>query len=259
MTKIILFFICIGNLSYQIDKSVIRDHVTIKINTYEREGEMRATSMPELKPDSELINYKRRFDYLLINVPEIHLAEKSEQRNEIWQLYPDTIELKRLYLNKYIEDEKLVNYFEETLAAIENPNLDESTVFTSDELMEVASKFFYCDKVNADTSVQAHVCIGLNGVKEANWKIDYTLLEAFCFEGLFNDFDKDTSQVWESFISNKKKASLQSSTDITTLDQFLEDVKLDLFERMSNDEVIKKELLDYYESNKTNLAFKIKN
>ena len=32
-----------------------------------------------------------------------------------------------------------------------------------------------------------HVCIGLNEVKEASWAKDYTLLEAFCFEAIFEN------------------------------------------------------------------------
>ncbi|MFT5723211.1 MAG: hypothetical protein ACI9JN_000320 [Bacteroidia bacterium] len=257
MTKNLLFLVLIGCLSCEADRSVILNHVTLKIYPYEHEGEMRASAMPAIKPDSELIMYKRRFEYLLINESEIHLPEKSEQRNGIWKLYPDTSKLKRLYLNKFVQDGNLVKYFEETIAPIKYPNMVINKTFTEDELMEVASKFFYCDKVNADTSVQAHVCVGLNGVSEADWEIDYTLLEAFCYEGIFNDFDKENAQIWESFVSKKMKASLQFKKDITTLDQYLENVKLDLFERMRNDKILKNELLHFYELNEANLSFKI--
>ncbi len=247
-----------GGLSFQADTSIIGKHVTLKINLYSHEGERKASAMPMLKPDSELMNYKRRFEYLLINVPEIHQPENSEQRREIWSLYPDTTKLKRLYLNKFVQDEKLIQYFEQTIAPIENPTDVRDRTFNVEELMEVASKFFYCDKVMPDTNVQAHVCVGLNGIKEANWDTDYTLLEAFCYEGIFTDFDTENSQIWESFISEKKEASLQFRNDITSLDQYLEDVKRLLFEKMKKDSVLKKELLNFYELNEANLAFKIK-
>lgn len=215
--------------------------------------------MPEIKQESELTKYKGRFYYLLMNVPEIHLPEKHKERTKLSKLYPDTIKIQQLYLKKYSQDKKLAGYFEETFAPIKNPGLQISKAYTANELMEVASKFFYCDKVNSDTSVQAHVCVGLNGIKEAKWKKDFTLLEAFCYEGIFNDFDNDSSRIWESFVSEKKKSCEQYRMNITTLDQYLEDVKLNLFERMKNNNSLKKELLEYYELNRSNLALKIIN
>ena len=152
---------------------------------------------------------------------------------------------------------KLVSYFEETAKYIKNSNIPRTTSYTQDELMEVASKFFYCDKVLPDSSIQAHVCVGLNGVKEAKWEKDYTLLQAFCYEGIFNQFDNENSQIWDTFVSEKKKSADQFKMNITSPDQFLNDVKLELFKRMKNNDTLKKELLAYYELNKTNLAFNV--
>lgn len=215
--------------------------------------------MPAIKSSSKLKKYSRRFEYLLVNIPEIHLPEKAEERNEIFNLYPRKSKMKRLYLEKYVLDTNLVEYFEETIAPINNPNLEISMTYTTNELMEVASKFFYCDLVLPDTSIQAHVCVGLNGVREARWEKDYTLLAAFCYEGVFNELDHDTSEIWDSFVAKKAEACMEYRSNISTLDQYLSDVRLDLFERMKGDEILKKKLLDYYELNKTNLAFKIIN
>ena len=259
MTKTLLFLVLMGTFSFGGERNVISEHVVVKVYPYDDDGEMRASAMPELKPNSYLMRYKRRFEYLLMNVPEIHLPEKSAQRKEIWELYPDTVKLKQLYLNEYVHDENLVNYFKETIAPIDNPGLNIAQQYTDYEFMEVASKFFYCDKVKPDTSIQAHVCVGLNGVKEANWESDYTLLEAFCYEAIFTAFDSDSSQVWDSFIAEKTRASQKLKPITTSLDQYLEDVKLDVFQRMKSNKMLKKELRDYYELNKTNLSFTITN
>src|SRR5689334_9824879 len=101
-------------------KSIIRGNVSLEISTYEEKNETKATVMPDLKPDSKLMKYKKRFEYLLINVSEIHSPAKTQERNAIWKLYPDTIALKRLYLNKFIEDKNLVRYFEETAKYIKD-------------------------------------------------------------------------------------------------------------------------------------------
>jgi len=244
-------------ISCQTQKSIVGENISIKIYLYEVNNETKASAMPEISADSELKKYKKRFDYLLINVSEIHLKEKQEERNKIFDLYPDTSEIKRLYLEKFSRDKRLIMYFEETFAPISNPTIERTKSYSIDELMEVCSKFFYCDKVNEDSSIQAHVCVGLNGVKEAKWKKDYTLLEAFCYEGIFTQFENENTQIWDTFISEKKKSSEQHKTNISTPEQYLEDVKLELFERMRNNETLKKELLEYYELNKSNLAFTI--
>jgi hypothetical protein len=220
---------------------------------------MQASAMPKISSESKLNEYNRRFEYLLINVPEIHFPQKAERRKEIWDLYPDTTKLKRLYLNEYIQDEKLKNYFELTKTAIWNENFEATITFTVDELMEVASKFFYCDKVFSDTTVQSHICIGLNGVGEANWAKDYRLLEAFCYEGIFNDLDKDISSIDESYSFEKNEACQKYKSMIASLEMYLNDVRNELFARMKNDPVLRTKLLEYYEQNKSNLAFKIMN
>jgi hypothetical protein len=257
MKKYLSILFLLSGIFCQAQKSIIRDHVNIDISTYQENNETKAYAMPELKRDSKLMEYERRFEYLLMNVSEIHSPDKTKERDDIWKLYPDTMELKRLYLDKYAEDKKLMNYFEETVKYITNSNITRLTSYSQDELMEVASKFFYCDKILPDSTVQAHVCIGLNGIKEAKWEKDYTLLQAFCFEGIFNQLDNENSQIRNTFVSEKKKSADQFKMNIVSLDQFLNDVKLELFKRMKNNDTLKKELLAYYELNKNNLAFKI--
>lgn len=255
--KYLSILISVFCISCQVNKSVINDHVSIKVYSYEHQNTTRASAMPEVKAGSRLIVYKKRFEYLLLNISEIHHPDKSKERNKIFNLYPDTSKIKRLYLKKYTRDKKLTEYFEATMTPIVNPNTEINTTYTVDELMKVASKFFYCDKVESDTSIQAHVCVGLNGIKEANWEKDFTLLEAFCYEGIFTRFDSEDSKIWDTFVSEKRKASEKYRSNILTLNQYLEDVKQNLFERMMNNEILKKELLAYYELNKSNLAFKI--
>jgi len=257
MIKYISILFLILGIACQAQKSIIRDHVTIKIYTYEDANEIKGSPMPELRAESGLIKYKKRFEYLIMNIPEIHHPEKIKERLKISDLYPDTSEIKRLYLKELINDKKLAGYFEETAAPITNPDLKVDKKFTTDELMEVASKFFYCDKVLPDTTVQLHVCIGINGFKETKWEKDYTLLAAFCFEAIFNDLDKDISTLRESYKSEKKNSCEQYRRNIVTLDKYLENVRTELFSRMKNNTTLKKELLNYYESNKDNLAFKI--
>jgi hypothetical protein len=250
-----LIFFLFLSISCKAQKSILNEHISILI--YPDELDITASAMPEFKADSTLFPYRRRFEYLLINIPDIHLPERVEERNKLFNLYPDTSAMKRLYLKKLSHDKKLTKYFRETFSPITDLNLQKENAYTAGELMEVASKFFYCDYVAPDTTVIAHICVGINGVNEAQWKKDYTLLQAFCYEAIFNDLDNENSQIWESFVSKKKKSSERFKRNITTLNNYLEDVKLNLFEEMKNDEILKQVLIDYYKLNQHNLAFRI--
>jgi hypothetical protein len=259
MTKyfpILTLIICI---SCQNNKSIIEENVSIEISVYEDAGVKKASAMPVLNSESKLNKYKKRFEYLLMNVSEMHQATGVKERTEIWNLYPDTIKLKRLYLDKFVQDVNLVKYFEETNAPIANPDLKITKTFNQEELMEVASKFFYCDQILPDTIVQSHVCIGINGIKEAKWDKDYTILAAFCYEAIFDDLDKDASQIDEAYTTEKQMACEQYRKNITSLDKYLVDVRMDLFNRMKTNTILKRKLLLYYKLNKNNLAFKLIN
>jgi hypothetical protein len=249
--------ILIFGLSCKKEGSIIRDNISIEISSYQDDNEIKASAIPVLKASSELIAYKRRFDYLLLNIPELHGSDKIKERDSINRLYPDTLEIKRIYLDGYSQDKKLTEYFEETYAAIKNPDQQRDKIYSHDELMEVASKFFYCDQVGSDTSIQMHVCIGINGMKEAKWEKDYTLLAAFCYEAIFNDLDTEDSRLRDAYASEKKVSAEQLKKNIITLEKYLEDVKLDLFNRMSSNAILKEKLLAYYELKKDKLAFRI--
>ncbi len=246
------FVILLLVLSVSCSKKMLYEHVTI--NIYPDKNGTTASAMPEFKAESALAPYRRRFEYLLINIPSLHLPENVQEQNELFNLFPDTLAIQRLYLKKLTHDKSLTNYFQETFAAIVNAQKHQNT-YSVDELMEVASKFFYCDQVMPDTSIQARICIGLNGLKEVNWEKDYTLLQAFCYEAIFNELDNDESQIWNSFVSKKKLTCEQFKKNIKSLNAYLEAVKINLFEAMKNDEILKQKLLNYYELNKSNLAF----
>lgn len=249
-----LFFLLIVVYTTQV-WSQIEKLIQIKIYTYEIDGVVKASAMPELKKESELYPYKRRFDYLLMNVSAIHQPENAEFRNKVWALYPDTNALKEQYLHLFQADEKLNVYFSQTFMPIKNNGIERKYSFKEKEMMEVASKFFFCDQVLPDTSIQAHICIGLNGIAEANWEKDYTLLEAFCYEAIFNDLDQDESPIWEEFELQKQLAENRFSKKITSTEAYLANVKKAVFKSMRKSQVLLNSLFKYYERNKENLAF----
>lgn len=253
---ILLFTVLYFLPSCYTNKSVVEQNIIIRPYIYKNDDKVGAAAMPELKPDSWLAPYKRRFEYLYINLPKVHNEDKAKIV-EIFHLYPDTNKMKSVYMRQLKKDKTLNRYFIKTVKPIADKNYIPKLIYTKDNLMEVASKFFYCDKILADTTIEAHVCVGLNGVKEANWDKDFILLEAFCYEAIFDDLDKDSSLVWASFLKNKAEAQKVKKENLTTLSGYLKEVKLAVFDLMKADTILQKCLMDYYNLNKNNLSFKI--
>ncbi len=235
----------------------LEDHISIQISTYESDNEIKASALPKLVQDRELTPFERRFEYLLLNVPEFHSSQMTKERKRLFGLYPDTLKMKKKILEKYTQDEEFSTYFEQTLAAIKNPAKVQEKSFTTDEMMRVASRFFYCDAVNPDTTVQSRVCVELNGVDELIEGKDVTLLAAFCYEAIFNDFDRAVSPVSAAWNTERKRAVERYKPSITSFEIFLEDVKQELYDRMERNNSLKQILVEHYKTHKDNLPFEL--
>jgi hypothetical protein len=234
------------------------DQIEVRVypNTNDTNGG--ATAMVELAKSSPLWNYHRRFDYLILNTPAIHAPENGKWRSDLFALYPDTVALKKAYVSALTDDTVLQTYFQTTHNAIWNRQSSDKAMYDRETLFDVASRFFYCDKVNSDSTVQAHVCIGLNGVKDSPWKSDYTLLAAFCYEAIFNDFDHEFSIIDVAFTDNKSRATDENRSRLNNKEEFLMLVRNDLYVKMANDKRLQKVLLSYYRKHKADLSFQIK-
>lgn len=126
--------------------------------------------------------------------------------------------------------------------------------------MQVASRFFFCDTVRPDKSIGSHICIALNGLKEAQFEKDYTILEAFCFEAIFEAIDQKRparTKFVENFLAYIEEISNKEKQNISSSDSYLRNVRLAVFERMQTDDELKNVLLEYFQKNKENLSFNI--
>lgn len=257
LNKSLFVFLCLTQVSF--GQSVNFAH-QIEVRVYPNTNEMNggATAMVELAKSIPLWDYHRRFDYLILNTPVIHAPENGKWRSELFSLYPDTVALKKAYVSALTDDTVLQTYFQTTQKAILDPHSTDKSVYDRETLFEVASRFFYCDKVNSDSTVQAHVCIGINGVKDSTWKNDYTLLAAFCYEAIFNDFDQEFSMIDVAFTENKSGATEENRTQLNNKEEFLRLVRNDLYSKMAEDQRLQKVLLSYYRKHKADLCFRIK-
>lgn len=230
------------------------DFVTISAS----KTEQRIDINNAVKKGTIIYERKMRFDYLLANVPQVYALRQLDKIKQFKSYFPDTAKIASAVLEELSGDSVFMKYFQRSLSPFLTGNANPQAIYTKGELMEVASKFFYCDKVTADTSVRAHICVGLNGVKEARWPKDYTLLAAFCYEAIFTLLrDNQSSQIEDIFVGYIGQLGKEHRKNIVSLDDYLIDVRLDMFERIKANELIQKEILTYYEQTQHNLAFRI--
>ena len=210
---------------------------------------------PEIRNDSHgplgegMRKFPRRFRFILAN--------KSKFQNTYESLYPDTAKINSLYTQSLATDPLFMSYFSKLALPFQNANF-KRTRFDINELMLVASRFFYCESVRKDSTINSYVCVNLNGLKNAFDK-DYTLIEAFCFEAIFESFKINGQPApfmlnFKSYISAAQKREKPLFKDKSS---YLEKVRQFCFEQMANDIELKKALVAYYQTNKHNLPFEL--
>ncbi|MDO1451801.1 hypothetical protein Q0590_36340 [Rhodocytophaga aerolata] len=198
--------------------------------------------------------YSRRFNYLLQN--------RTNFARVYNHLYPDTLTMTRRYTDSLQHNQVFKQYFNAFTYYINSPSTKNSTkiAFSVEEMMQVASKFFYCDLVKPDTTVSWHVCVGFNGLQDVVFDKDYTLLEAFCFEAIFTNMlseDPEKSKFMDNFINYVTTSTNKQKQKFTSNQDLLQKVKHEVFLSMEFDKQLQVTLLDYYYKNQNNLPFQI--
>lgn len=204
----------------------------------------------ETSVNQQIRKHNRRFEYILQN--------RTDFKNESFQnLFPDTLKMTGIYRNNLEDNLKTKNYFMKlALPLIQKVKIKEK--YSTPEIMDVASKFFYCDAVRPDTTIGLHICIGING-QEIKSKRDYTLLEAICFEAIFEKMfasrGKSTKYMDNFSESVEKYSKINRGLAKSGLEPYLLKVRQDVYSDMRNDESLRETLFSFFERNKDNLPF----
>lgn len=138
----------------------------------------RVNEVPVDKKQAFFKRFHRRFDYILINKVNVDGADLYKRLN-------DTAALNRRFCELFTQQKELSGYFD----VLSNAQKGTKQMFTIEEMMQVASRFFWLDNRETDGWIY-YTCIGNNGQKESRYQKDYSVLEAFCFEAIFSCLDK---------------------------------------------------------------------
>jgi hypothetical protein len=227
----------------------------LDISTREENGEKIKSYSPEIDHShqdtlSEFLNqHYNRFSYLLWN--------KLGDLNSIADTYPDTIAMDSLFCNLMQKNSLFLFYLNNVVPSSFRPHGMMPDRFTTDEMMLVASRFFYCLEIQqSDTVIISHICVNLKDKETIPFKRDMTLLETFAFEGIFNALQKEENSKIDANFRRYINDSTDRLKDITTsLDELLVTVRHECFALMEDDTDLKDALLKYYSDNRDNLNF----
>jgi hypothetical protein len=208
----------------------------------------------ETSINQQIRKHNRRFEYILQN--------RTDFKNESFQnLFPDTLKMTGIYRATLEDNLKTKSYFMKlALPLIQKVKTKEK--YSKSEVMDIASKFFYCDAVRPDTTIGLHICIGING-QEMKSKKDYTLLEAICFEAIFEKMFASqgaSTKYMDNFSESVEKYSkINKELAKSGLEPYLLKVRQDVYSDMKNDESLRETLFSFFDRNKDNIPFIISN
>jgi hypothetical protein len=231
------------------------DYFTLGVSEETYEGKQLKSYWPVVLKDKKdkfsrfLDDHSGRFEYILFKT--------HDQFDEVGSFYPDSLKIKAEFCNAVLRTGAIQNYFRAlTPKTLLTPDQITDT-FSVDELMLVASRFFYCDAVNKeDTTVQSHICVGINGQTEYKSDKDLTVLEAFSYEAIFSYLTGRKEPVfYKEFSVSRRKAVKEQIKVFKDFDSFLVEVRKACYNEMERNPDLKKKLMAYYRKNKENLGF----
>ncbi|WP_028788185.1 hypothetical protein [Terrimonas ferruginea] len=251
MTKLfVVFFCCFLQASPSTAQADLHRYIRLHIQYYQEDGERYLGVSPELVTSgTDLLSaamkkYPRRFRYVLLN--------KTRFQGIYEKYYPDTIRINRLFTDTLAHDSSFMRVFTQlSQPFIKKENRPVS--FTREQMMKVAARFFYCQSVRNDTTISTTICIGRNGLTNLDTGEDQALLEAFCFEAIFEKYYQSPgvrNQFIKNFLTYVEEGQARYSYLLNDRELYLVSVRNYCFEKMENDRELEEALMNYYEESR---------
>lgn len=249
---LLFLFACNGSAMGQPDPA---GYIRLNIRYYQEEGERYLGVSPELTGSRNdalaqaMKKYPRRFRYVLMN--------KTRFQGIYEKYYPDTIRINRLFTDSLRMDTSFMQVF----GLLSTPFIGQKIPairFSRQQMMSVAARFFYCQAVRSDSGITSTICVGRNGLEELRSFPGQSLLEAFCFEAIFEKYYTSPgvkNLFITRFLSFIEEGRHRYIHLFQNKESYLQTVRQYCFEKMEQDSALARALLDYYGANKNSLAF----
>lgn len=194
---------------------------------------------------SGIINESPLFmDYLLTNFAS-H-ANYSE-----WKAIEDSAQRSQRYYTDLAND----SLFVATLDGLVQKSIEGSVpkdTITTDELLNIAVKFFSIPNITEEGHYTAKVCVGTNGIRSTE-EVRRPYLEAFCFSSIFENLSSEEYPIYDEFV-NTVRDLYALNLGVSEEERLLR-AQGAIFITMKNSEVLLQLLLHEYENKKHFLPF----
>lgn len=259
MNKLLAFVLCCflkANVSTA--QPDLQKYVRLHIQYYDEDGERYLGVSPELitsgidSLSGGMKKHPRRFRYVLLN--------KTRFQGIYEKYYPDTVKINRLFTDTLARDPSFMRVF----GQLSQPFIrkeNSAVSFTKEQMMKVAARFFYCQSVRNDGTIATTICIGRNGLADLVTGEDQDLLEAFCFEAIFEKYNQSPgvkSQFIKNFLAYVEEGQAKYKHLFSDREGYLVSVRNYCFGKMENDRALEEALIKYYEESRESWGMVIK-
>ncbi len=255
--KKLLVLLCCLPVHPGFAQSGIQRYVRLHMQYYRENGERYLGVSPELVTTGNdtlaraMTKYPRRFRYILMN--------KTRFQGIYEKYYPDTTKINRLFTDSLSMDGSFMRAFDLLSAPFTGVKLPVAR-FSREQLIQVAARFFYCQSVRPDSSIASAICIGRNGLERLNVSPDQAVLEAFCFEAIFEKYytAPGIKHLFVAhFLSSVEEGSRHYRYLFKDKERYLQSVREYCFKKIEQSSELANALLDYYQANRNSFAFVI--
>lgn len=164
-------------------------------------------------------------------------------------------QLQNLFIEMLQKDDKFNQVMEKFASRVLNKSAQKPDTITTGDLMNIAAKYFTIRKITAKGQYTLKVCGGLNGIRSTEAQRN-PQLEAFCFSTILKNYMNRQSRLGAEVIKNARK--LYGVKLGVKKEERLLRAQGALFMLMYGNDLLKKLLLEAYETQKQNLPFIIK-
>jgi hypothetical protein len=167
----------------------------------------------------------------------------------------DSLSMQRKFIKFLKKDTKLDSVMTRLSDKLLQKAEYKDSIVSFNDVLDVAVKFFYFHKNKRTGKNAAHICIGLNGIKETE-PIHKPFLEAFAFQTIMSHIDDGTYNMFDLYIKEMKK--LRPLNLGTKENEKLYRIQGAIYAVMFQNKKLKELLIKSYLKNQAILPFKIK-
>jgi hypothetical protein len=198
---------------------------------------------------SDLINNNGQYIGYLLK----YFSDNSNYEN--LKTINDSIEIQNKFIKTLETDSAFNSVMNKLTEKITDKSHFISDTISSDELLNIAVKYFSITKITEDGNYGGKVCSGNNGIKQTE-KQRKPHIEAFCFTTIFNNLKGDRFNMYNEFVNGIKEL-YEINLGIENEERLLR-AQGAMYMFMRNNEKLKELLLFEYENKKEYLPFVLK-